>query len=143
MHRHLVTVEVGVERGTYQRMQLNRLALDQHRLERLNPQTVQGGRAVEQHRMLADDLIEDVPDLRLLLLDQLFRLLHRGRKPLGVQPRIDEWLEELERHLLGQPALVQLELGAHHDHGAAGIIDALAEQVLPEAALLAFEHVGQ
>src|SRR3989304_2376213 len=30
--RHLVAVEVGVERGAHQRVQLDRLALDQHRL---------------------------------------------------------------------------------------------------------------
>src|SRR3546814_1452849 len=33
---HLVTVEVGVERGADQRMQLDGLAFDQHRLERLD-----------------------------------------------------------------------------------------------------------
>ena len=67
--RHLVAVEVGVEGGADQRMELDRLALDQHRLERLDAQPMQGRRAVEQHRMLADDLLEDVPDLRPLLLD--------------------------------------------------------------------------
>ena len=36
MHRHLVAVEVGVERRANERMQLNGLALDQHRLECLN-----------------------------------------------------------------------------------------------------------
>jgi hypothetical protein len=56
---------------------------------------------------------------------------------------VDERLEQLERHLLRQPALVQLELGTDHDDRAAGIVDALAEQVLPEAALLALEHVGE
>ena len=40
--RHLVTVEVGVERGTDQRVQLDGLALDQHRLEGLDAQPVQG-----------------------------------------------------------------------------------------------------
>ncbi len=44
---HLVTVEVGVERGADQRVQLDGLALDQHRLERLDAQPVQGRRAVE------------------------------------------------------------------------------------------------
>jgi hypothetical protein len=36
VHGHLVTVEVGVERGAHQRVDLDRLALDQHRLERLD-----------------------------------------------------------------------------------------------------------
>ena len=38
---------------------------------------------------------------------------------------------------------MQLELGPDDDHGAAGIIDALAEKVLAEAALLAFQHIGE
>ena len=62
---------------------------------------------------------------------------------LGVEPRIDERLEQLERHLLRQAALVQLQLRTDHDHRAAGIVDALAEQVLAEAALLALQHVGE
>src|ERR687885_381638 len=61
----------------------------------------------------------------------------------GVGPRIDERLEQFERHLLRQPALVQLQLRTDHDHRAAGIVDALAEQVLPEAALFALQHVGE
>src|SRR5690606_10211221 len=55
----------------------------------------------------------------------------------------DERLEEHERHLLRQTALVELELGTDDDDGAAGIVDALAEQVLAEAALLALEHVRE
>src|SRR5215471_4154730 len=69
-------------------------------------------------RVGADHLVEDVPDLGLLLLDQLLGLLDRGGEALGVEPRVDERLEQLERHLLRQAALVQLELGADHDHGA-------------------------
>ena len=55
----------------------------------------------------------------------------------------DERLEQLERHLLGQAALVELELRADHDDRAARVVDALAEQVLAEPALLALEHVGE
>ena len=82
---HLVAVEVRVERGADERMQLDRLALDQGRLERLDAQAVQRRRAVEQHRMLADDLVQDIPDLRLLLLDELLRLLDGGRQALRVE----------------------------------------------------------
>ena len=71
MHGHLVAVEVGIEGGADQRMQLDRLAFDQHGLERLDAKAMQRRRAVEQHRMFADHLFEDIPDLRLLLLDQL------------------------------------------------------------------------
>ncbi len=45
--------------------------------------------------------------------------------------------------LVGKPALPHLELGPDDDDRAAGVVDALAEQVLAEPALLALEHVGQ
>ena len=41
MHSHLVTVEIGVERGTYQRMKLNCLTFYKDWLERLNTKSVQ------------------------------------------------------------------------------------------------------
>src|SRR5262247_606501 len=40
-------------------------------------------------------------------------------------------------------ALMQLEIGAHHDDGAPGVVHALAEQVLTEATLLALEGVAE
>src|SRR3954447_10146345 len=74
--------------------------------------------------------------MRLALL--MFCAWLRSRQPLH-----DERLEQLERHLLRQAALVQLELRADDDDRTAGVVDALTEQVLPEPALLALEHVGQ
>jgi len=38
---------------------------------------------------------------------------------------------------------VELQLRTHHDHRAARIVDALAEQVLAEAPALALDHVGE
>jgi hypothetical protein len=140
---HLVTVEVGVEGRADQRVQLDRLALDQHGLERLNAQTVQRGRTVEHDGVFADHLVQDVPDFLALLLDPLLGLLQGHRQTLGVQTGVDERLEQLQRHLLGQAALVQLEFRTGHDDRTARIVDALAQQVLTEAALLALEHVGQ
>src|SRR5512139_62933 len=93
--------------------------------------------------MLADHLVEDVPDFLAFLFDPLLRLLKGHREALGVEARVDEWLEQLERHLLRQAALVQLELRTGHDDRAARIVDALAEQVLTEAPLLALEHVAE
>ena len=51
------------------------LALDQHRLERLDAEAVQRRRAVQQNRVLADHLFEDVPHLGPLLFDHLLGLL--------------------------------------------------------------------
>ena len=75
MDGHLIAVKVRVIRDAYQRMELNRLALDQHRLKGLNSQAMQGGRAVQEHRMFADNLIEDIPDILALLLDHFLALL--------------------------------------------------------------------
>ena len=104
---------------------------------------MQRRRAVQQHRVLADHLFEDVPHLGTLLLDHLLRLLD-GRDQLSLfELVVDERLEELERHLLRQAALMQLQLRSDDDDGTARVVNALAEQVLTEAALLALERVGQ
>jgi hypothetical protein len=79
----------------------------------------------------------------ILLLHQFLGLLDGGAMAALFEAMIDERLEQLQRHLLGQTALVQLQLGANHDDRTAGVIHALAEQVLAEAALLAFERVGE
>ncbi len=93
--------------------------------------------------MLADDAFEHVPHLGAPALDHaLGRLDVLGQ--LGVdQPLHDEGLEQLERHQLGQAALVQLEVRADDDDRTARVVHALAEQVLAEPALLALQHVGE
>ena len=105
---HLVAVEVGVERRADERVQLDRLALDEHRLERLDAEAVQRRSAVQQHRVLLDDVLEDVPDLGTLLLDHLLGALDGGDEAALFELVVDERLEQLERHLLRQAALVQL-----------------------------------
>src|SRR5699024_1171867 len=104
-------VEVGVEGGAYQRVQVDGLALDQLRLERLDAQAVQRGCTVEQDGVLGDDLFEDVPHLGAGTLDHALG----GLDVLGVaeldQALHHEGLEQLQRHALGQSALVQVQLG--------------------------------
>src|ERR1700678_1438011 len=93
--------------------------------------------------MLGDALFEDVPHLGTLLLHHLLGALDGVDVSALFQLVVDERLEELDRHLLRQTALVQLERGADDDDRAARVVDALAEQVLTEAPLLALEHVAQ
>ena len=113
---HLVAIEIGVERRAHQRVQLDRFALDQDRLERLDAQAMQRRRAVQQHRMLADNLFQDIPDFRPLLLHHLLRGLDRRGHAVEFELLVDERLEQLERHFLRQAALVQLQLRADDDH---------------------------
>src|SRR5205807_5924480 len=119
------------------------LSFDEHRLESLDAQSVKSRSAVQQHRMIANDLFEDLVHLGRFLLHDLLGALHRLGDSLLDELVNDEWLEQLQRHRLRQTALVQLELRTDDDDRAAGVVDALAEQVLTEAALLALEHVGQ
>src|SRR5262245_57508297 len=124
-------------------MDADRLAFDEHGLERLDAEYVQRGRAIQQDWMLSNDFLEDVPHFRSLLLHHLLRLLDGRDQAALFELVVDERLEQLERHLLRQAALMQLQLGADDDDRAAGVVDALAEQVLTEASLLAFQRVGQ
>jgi len=52
-------------------------------------------------------------------------------------------LKSVERHELGQAALVQLQLRTDDDDRTAGVIHPLAEQVLAETPALALDHVGE
>ena len=108
---HLVAVEIGVERGANQRVDLDGLAFDQHGLESLNAEAVQRGSAVQQNGMVLDDLFQNVPNHRILLLHQFLGLLDGGAMAALFEAVIDEGLEQLERHLLGQTALVQRSSG--------------------------------
>ena len=47
VHRHLITVEVGVERRTYEGVYPDGLTLDQHRLKRLDAESVERWRTVQ------------------------------------------------------------------------------------------------
>ena len=143
VHGHLVAVKVRVERGADERVNADGFAFDEDRFERLNAEAVQRRSAVEQNGMFANDIFENVPNDRLLLLDHFLGLLDGGAVPLRFELVIDERLEELERHLLGQTALVEFQLRADNDNGTAGIVDALTEKVLAEAALLALERIAE
>ena len=107
---HLVTVKIGVEGGTDKRMKLDCLTLDKHRLKRLNAKPVKRRRTVQHDRMLADHLFQDIPDLGTFLFDHPLGHLHGTGHPIEFQLRIDEGLEQLQRHFLWQATLMQLEL---------------------------------
>ncbi len=75
--RHLVAVEVGVEALADQRVQLDRVALDERRLEGLDAHPVQRRARFSMHRVVADHLFEDVPDLLVLPFEHLLGALDR------------------------------------------------------------------
>ncbi len=82
VHGHLVAVEVRVERGADERVNADGFSFDEHGLKSLNAETVQRGSAIEQDRMLLNDVFENVPNDRFLLLDHFLGLLDGGAMAL-------------------------------------------------------------
>ena len=93
--------------------------------------------------MLFDDAFEYIPYLRSDLFDHSLRTLDVMRIALFDQLFHDERLEELQRHLLRQTALIEFQLRSDDDNRTTGVVDTLTEQVLSETALLALEHIRQ
>ena len=140
---HLVSVEVRVEGRADERMEAYRLSFYKHRLKGLDAEAVKRRRAVEHDGMVLDDVLEDSPHFVASALDEAARALDVRRKPALDELVHDEGLEELERHLLRKTALVYLEVRADDDDGTSGVVDALSEQVLAEAAFLSPQQVGE
>src|SRR5581483_4606298 len=99
---HLVAVEVGVERRADERMNLDRFAFDEHRLESLDAEAMERRSAVEKNGMLANHFFERVPNFVRLQLDHFFGCLDRADETLLLETVVDERLEQLEGHLLRQ-----------------------------------------
>ena len=136
MHSHLVTVEVCVERSTYQRMQLNCLTFYQNRLERLNTKTVKRWCTVQHYRMLADNVLKDIPDLRLQLCYHKLCGLDVACNISCGQFLHNKRLKQLDCHLLRKTTLVNLKFRTNYDNGTTGIVNTLTKQVLTETSLL-------
>ena len=143
VHRHLVPVEVGVERRRDERMDPDRFSFDQDRFKCLDPETVKRRSSVQENRVSFDDLFENVPNFGGLFLDHFFRGADRIDIAEIFEPLHDERLKEIEGHLLRKTALVEFELRTDDDDGSARVIDPFSEKVLTEASLFAFEHFGK
>ena len=140
---HLVTVEVRIECGTGERMQLDGLALNHARLESLDTQTVQGRCTVQEHRMAFHHVFQDVPDNGIPAVHNLLGALY-GFDDAALDELADhKRLVKLGRHEFGKTALVHVEFRTHDDNRTGGIVHTLTQEVLAEAALLTLQGVGQ
>ena len=77
MDGHLVTVEVGVEAGAYQRMQLDGAAINHYWFKRLNTHAMQRRRAIQHHDPALDHIVEDFPDFFIATFELALGGLHR------------------------------------------------------------------
>jgi len=100
-------------------MQFDRLTLDQDRLKCLDAQSVQCRCTVQHDGMLFDNVLEDIPDARLQTLDHLLCRLDVVRGTVLYKLLHNERLEQLDRHLFRQAALIDLQFGSDDDNGTA------------------------
>ncbi len=141
MNGHLVSVEVRVERGTHERVNLDSVTFDEGRSERLNTESVESRGSVKEHILSCDDVFEDRPYLRDALLDESRRASNVVCKLSLEQLADDERLEELKRHVLWKSALVESEVRTDDDHRSSRVVHSLSEEVSSEETLLSLEVV--
>ena len=79
---HLVAIKVSIESRTYQRVDLDGTAVNEHRLKGLDAESVQGGRPVKQDRSLSNDFLQYVKYFRFGSLHQPPGALDVGGKTL-------------------------------------------------------------
>ena len=141
VHSHLVPVEVRVERCAHERMQLDRTPFNEHGLKCLNAEPVQRRCTVEHNGVIFNDHFKHVPNLSPHALHHALCALDIMCEAIFNELLHYKRFEQLERHFLGKAALVHFQFRANHDNAAAGIVHALAQKVLAEAALLAAQHI--
>ena len=88
-------------------------------------------------------IFKDVPYNRLLTIDNLLGGLDGLDNAALYEFADDEGLVQLGCHVFGKTAFVHLQLGADHDDRTSGVVDTLAEEVLTETTLLAFEGIAE
>ena len=86
---------------------------------------------------------QDIPYDGLLAVNHLLGRAHGVHIAKLLEAVDDEGFEQAQSHLLGKTALVHLQVRTNHNHGTAGVVHTLTEQVLTEAAALALQHVGK
>ena len=91
--------------------------------------------------MLANHLGENIPNLGSFALDHFLRGFDRCSQAATLEFAKDKGLEEFERHLFRQAALMQTQSRSYYDDRTTRIVDSLTEQVLTEATLLALNHI--
>ncbi len=76
MHRHLISVEVGIESGTDERVDMDSLTLDENRLKGLDTETMQCRSTIEEDVVILGNALENVPDFFSTRSDHPLGILH-------------------------------------------------------------------
>ena len=113
---HLVAIEVGIESRTGKRMELNGLTLNHLRLEGLNTETVKCRSTVEENRVTFHHMLQNIPNDRILTIDNLLGRLHGLDDAALDELANDERLVQLGCHKLRQTAFTHIQLRTYDDN---------------------------
>ena len=141
VNRHLVTVEVGVERSTCQRVQLDSLTFNHVRLECLDTETVQCRCTVEQYRVTLHDMFEDIEHDSFLAVYNLLGTLYGLHNTAFNQLTDDERLVKFGSHELRNTTFTHLQFRTYNDYRTCRVVHTLTQQVLTETTLLTLQTV--
>jgi len=143
VNSHLVTIKVGIERCTCQRMQLDSFTFDHLRLESLNTQTVKCRSTVQQYWMAFHYVFKNIPDHRLLTVHDLLSRLHSLYDTSLDQLTDNERLVQFGSHQFRNTTFMHSQLRANNNYRTGRIVNAFTQQVLTETSLLTFQAVRQ
>ena len=143
MDCHLVAVEVCVECGTYQRMQLYSFSVYQYRVKRLNREFVERRCAVKHYRILVDNLLKALPHFVCTLFYKIFCSLESRCITLLFKLRKKMRFEKFKCHVFRKAALVHAQIRPYDDNGTSGKVDTFTQKVLPESPLLTLDNFTQ
>ena len=141
VYRHLVTIEVGIERCTCQRMQLDSFTLNHLRLECLDTQTVQSRRTVQQYRMSFHYMFQDIPNHRFLTIYNLLCRLNGLYNTTFNQFTNDKWFVQFGSHQFRNTAFTHFQFRTYNDYRTCRVVNTLTQQVLTETSLFTFQAI--
>ncbi len=99
-------------------MKLNSLALNKFRLKCLDPQTVKGRCAVQEHRVSLENVFEDIPDNRILAIDNFLGRFDGLNYTAFNKLPYYERLVKLCRHIFRQAAFMEVEFRTNNNYRA-------------------------
>ena len=143
MHRHLVTIKVGIESRTRQRMQLYCLTLYQFRLKRLNTQTVQSWSTVQQYRMSFHYQLQYIPNHGIFSINDFFCRFYSFYNTSFYQFPNYKWFVQFHCHSFRKSAFVHFQFRSHNNNRTCRIIDTFTKQILTETSLFSFQRIRQ
>ena len=91
---HLIAIEIRIECFAHQWVQLQGLSFNKDGFKRLNTQPMEGGRTIQQNRILLHHFIQGIPYLGYLLFHHLLSTLNRRNEALLFQFIVYKRFEE-------------------------------------------------